>query len=67
MFKFLFRSALENCMTSGSCYENNNYSRDLEVMTDRGGGLLFYCPKKGEIIYITYIYNIYDKYSVTSF
>ena len=43
-------------MTTGSCYENKNYSRDLEVMTDRRGGLLFYSPEKGEIIYILYTF-----------
>ena len=53
---FFFRSVLENCMTTGSCYENKIYSRDLEVMTDRRGGLLFYSPEKGEIIYILYTF-----------
>ena len=39
-------------MTTNSYFENRKYSRELELMTDRRGGLLFYCPKKGGIIFL---------------
>ena len=58
-------------MTTNSYFENRKYSRELELMTDRRGGLLFYCPKKGGIIFLNkcticiYLMDIYT-YSYTN-